>query len=75
MVYDWDNKESECYRLYVEERKSLDEVMDYFKQREFAPRYVRSPYRHVGRIACIRPPTTTALTAAAASAPFKRSLR
>ncbi len=40
MVYDWDDKESECYRLYVEERKSLDEVIDYFKQQGFVPRYV-----------------------------------
>ena len=38
MVYDWEHKEAECYRLYVEERKSLDEVMDYFKQKGFAPR-------------------------------------
>ncbi|KAL1631174.1 hypothetical protein SLS56_004420 [Neofusicoccum ribis] len=37
MVYDWDGKEAECYRLYVEERRSLDEVMEFWKQRDFAP--------------------------------------
>ncbi|KAI9665388.1 MAG: hypothetical protein M1831_001826 [Alyxoria varia] len=31
MVYDWKDKKDECYRLYVEERKSLHEVMQYFK--------------------------------------------
>ena len=40
MVYEWEDKEGECYRLYVEERKSLDEVMDHFKEQGFAPRYV-----------------------------------
>ncbi|KAH7065525.1 hypothetical protein B0J12DRAFT_560291 [Macrophomina phaseolina] len=37
MVYDWEGKEAECYRIYVEEKKSLDEVMEYWKQREFTP--------------------------------------
>ncbi|KAI9724693.1 MAG: hypothetical protein M1828_003562 [Chrysothrix sp. TS-e1954] len=38
MVYDWEGKENECYRLYVEERKSLDEVARYFKNEHgFAP--------------------------------------
>lgn len=40
MVYEWDDKQDDCYRLYVQERKSLDEVMDYFKVHGFAPRYV-----------------------------------
>lgn len=40
MVYDWEGKETDSYRLYVEERKSLDEVMEYWKQRGFAPRFV-----------------------------------
>jgi hypothetical protein len=40
MVYDWDGKEAECYRLYVEERKSLDEVIEYWKEKGFVPRYV-----------------------------------
>jgi len=39
MVYDWDNKETECYRLYVEERKSLDDVMQHMKvAHNFNPR-------------------------------------
>ncbi|KAI9659959.1 MAG: hypothetical protein M1821_001311 [Bathelium mastoideum] len=38
MVYDWRDKESECYQLYVEEQRSLDEVMDWMKEnRDFNP--------------------------------------
>ncbi|OAL54109.1 hypothetical protein IQ07DRAFT_560794 [Pyrenochaeta sp. DS3sAY3a] len=37
MVYNWDDKEAECYRLYVEERRSLDEVIAYWEQRGFTP--------------------------------------
>jgi len=40
MVYEWDDKQDVCYRLYMQERKNLDEVMDYFKVQGFAPRYV-----------------------------------
>ncbi|KAF3041699.1 hypothetical protein E8E12_005645 [Didymella heteroderae] len=37
MVYNWDDKEAECYRLYVEEKKSLDEVISHFETRGFTP--------------------------------------
>ena len=41
MVYDWENKEDICYRMYIEEKKSLEEIMDYMKEEhKFAPRYV-----------------------------------
>lgn len=40
MVYNWDDKEAECYRLYVEEKKNLDEVIAYWEARGFTPRYV-----------------------------------
>ena len=40
MVYNWDDKEAECYRLYVEEKRSLDEVISYWEIRGFTPRYV-----------------------------------
>jgi len=40
MVYNWDDKEAECYRLYVEERKSLDEVIASWAAKGFTPRYV-----------------------------------
>jgi hypothetical protein len=40
MVYNWDDKEAECYRLYVEEKKSLDEVIAYWETRGFTPRYL-----------------------------------
>lgn len=44
MVYNWEGKESECYRLYVEEKKSLDEVMEVFRAEGFNPRYVDLSY-------------------------------
>ena len=47
MVYNWDGKEAECYRLYVAERKSLDEVVEYWEQRGFTPRYARPNCRLV----------------------------
>ncbi|CAO2657871.1 Nn.00g071310.m01.CDS01 [Neocucurbitaria sp. VM-36] len=37
MVYNWDDKEAECYRLYVEEKRSLDEVISYWEIRGFTP--------------------------------------
>ncbi|TAQ86197.1 D-lactate dehydrogenase (cytochrome) [Chlorociboria aeruginascens] len=38
MVYDWENKEDICYRMYIEEKKSLEEIMDYMKEHhKFAP--------------------------------------
>jgi hypothetical protein len=39
MVYSWDDKEAVCHQLYVEERRSLDEVMSYWEIRGFTPRY------------------------------------
>ena len=44
MVYDWsEEKEQICYRMYIEEKKSLEEIMDYMKEEhKFAPRYVRT---------------------------------
>jgi hypothetical protein len=39
MVYNWDDKEGECYRLYVEEKRSLDELISYWEVRGFTPRY------------------------------------
>jgi hypothetical protein len=38
MVYDWTDKEDTCYRLYIEEKKSLEEIMIFFKDQKFAPR-------------------------------------
>ncbi|PQE16948.1 Clr5 domain protein [Rutstroemia sp. NJR-2017a BBW] len=32
MVYDWENKEEICYRMYIEEKKSLEEIMEYMKE-------------------------------------------
>jgi hypothetical protein len=39
MVYDWDNaKEETCYRMYIEEKRSLEEIMEYYKNQNFTPR-------------------------------------
>jgi hypothetical protein len=40
MVYSWDDKEAECYKLYMEERRNLEEVMSYWEMRGFTPRCV-----------------------------------
>ena len=37
-MYNWEGKEAECYRLYVEEKKSLDEVAEYWAEKGFTPR-------------------------------------
>jgi hypothetical protein len=49
MVYNWDDKEADCYRLYVEEKKSLDEVIAHWESKGFTPRYVSA--RWSGRVA------------------------
>jgi len=39
MVYDWDGKEEVCYRMYIEEKTSLEDIMEYMKtEHNFAPR-------------------------------------
>lgn len=56
MVYDWENKEELCYRLYIEEKKSLEEIMEFMKEHhKFAPRYV--PAIPHGRYSCHTPRT------------------
>ncbi|KAF4553385.1 Hypothetical protein D9617_7g031120 [Elsinoe fawcettii] len=38
MGYDWDDKRDICFRLYVTEKRPLDEVVDYFRDKlEFVP--------------------------------------
>ncbi|KAI9818272.1 MAG: hypothetical protein M1826_001416 [Phylliscum demangeonii] len=38
MGYDWEGKEDICYHMYIEEKHSLEEIMDYMKsQMNFAP--------------------------------------
>jgi hypothetical protein len=38
IMYHWDDKEAECYRLYVEEKRSLEDVISYWEMRGFTPR-------------------------------------
>ncbi|KAK5950740.1 hypothetical protein OHC33_008123 [Knufia fluminis] len=38
MVYEWDQYRDECFRLYITERKSLEDIMQWMKeQHNFAP--------------------------------------
>ncbi|KAI9730751.1 MAG: hypothetical protein M1834_005720 [Cirrosporium novae-zelandiae] len=38
MVYDWEGKEAICFRMYIQERKSLEEIMEYMKvAHQFTP--------------------------------------
>lgn len=55
MVYDWDDKREACFRMYVQEKKTLEEIKEYFRQElGFAPRSVFVDLRP--RLQC---PTTT----------------
>jgi hypothetical protein len=39
MVYNWDAHREICRRLFVEEKKSLDEVVEYMREHyDFTPR-------------------------------------
>lgn len=41
MVYDWEGKEATCFQMYIQENKSLEDIMEFFKvEHNFAPRYV-----------------------------------
>lgn len=39
MVYDWEDKQETCYRLYVDEKKSLDDVMKFFREEGTSEHY------------------------------------
>ena len=39
MVYNWSEHEATCYRLYIDEKKSLEEIMLYMREKHaFTPR-------------------------------------
>lgn len=41
MVYDWEGREATMRALYIDQNKSLEEVMDWFRANQnFTPRYV-----------------------------------
>jgi hypothetical protein len=41
MVYNWDPHKQTCYRLYIDERKSLEEIMAIMRdEHKFTPRFV-----------------------------------
>ncbi|KAF1737225.1 hypothetical protein CRV24_002841 [Beauveria bassiana] len=38
MVYDWDTHQETCYQLYIQEGRSLEDIMEYLKAaHEFCP--------------------------------------
>jgi hypothetical protein len=39
-MYDWEGKEEECRRLYVEEGLSMDDLVKHWEKKGFTPRYV-----------------------------------
>ena len=40
MGYNWEGKEEVCYRMYIEERRSLEDIMEFMRtEHDFAPRY------------------------------------
>lgn len=51
MVYNWEGKEDDCYRLYIEENKSVEQVAQYMKEHyNFDPRFA---------IPCSKSPSAT----------------
>lgn len=41
MVYNWDEFHDACYRLYIDEKKPLEEIMQIMRSEHgFAPRYI-----------------------------------
>jgi hypothetical protein len=39
MVYDWAGKRDICYRMYIQDKKALEEIMEYMRTAyQFAPR-------------------------------------
>jgi hypothetical protein len=75
MVYDWENKEEICYRMYIEEKKSLEEIMEYMKEEhKFAPRYVDIRTDVLHRTNCIYTITSSVLiTLPLANVPSRRN--
>ena len=39
MVYDWEGKRDICYRMYIEEKKPLEDIIEYMRAfHQFSPR-------------------------------------
>ena len=55
MVYDWDDKRDLCWRMYVDEKKTTKQIMEFFKdEMGFVPRYVEIPLTSLNSILCLR---------------------
>lgn len=61
MVYDWEGKEDICYRMYIVEKRSLEDIMEHLKAAplNFAPRYCRSLLFLPSRVFTARSPSLT----------------
>lgn len=41
MTYDWEGKEDVCYKMYIIDKKPLEEIMEFYRETEnFTPRYI-----------------------------------
>ena len=38
MVYDWAEKRDICYYMYITESKSLEDIIEYWREKNFTPR-------------------------------------
>lgn len=44
MTYDWEGKEDLCYKMYIIDKKSLEDIMEFYRETEnFTPRYITRP--------------------------------
>lgn len=42
MTYDWEGKEDLCYKMYIIDKKSLEDIMEFYRETEnFTPRYIQ----------------------------------
>lgn len=83
MTYDWEPYKDTCYRLYVEEKKSLRELLKILnEEHNFSPRYVdrtavwlavsRPPALHkVGMPSKLHPPLWLAVQPARQARPLR----
>lgn len=45
MTYDWEGKEDLCYKMYIIDKKSLEDIMEFYRQTEnFTPRYIQGRF-------------------------------
>ncbi len=41
MTYDWEGKKDFCYQMFVVDKKSLEDIREFYRETEdFTPRYI-----------------------------------